>query len=138
MKIGIIREGRIPADRRVPFTPEQCGYIRETFPDLDVVVQPSSVRCFPDRDYVEAGITVQEDLSDCDILMVSKAEIPLFQRWHGTQDNRFHYIPPYLSRERMALQDREKMRSYLREAFSLEAAIRICPKYRKSRLRGRR
>lgn len=63
--------------------------------------------------------------TDCDILMVSRAEIPLFQRWHGTQDSRFHYIPPYLSRERMALQDREQMRSYLREAFGLAASARV-------------
>lgn len=63
--------------------------------------------------------------ADCDILMVSKAEIPLFQRWHGTQDSRFHYIPPYLSKERMALQDRAKMRRYLREAFGLADAVRV-------------
>jgi saccharopine dehydrogenase (NAD+, L-lysine-forming) len=69
MKIGIIREGRIPPDKRVPFTPEQCCFIHKTFPDLEVVVQPSPVRCFTDKEYAEAGIKLQESLADCDVLM---------------------------------------------------------------------
>jgi saccharopine dehydrogenase (NAD+, L-lysine forming) len=69
MKIGIIREGRIPPDKRVPFTPEQCCIIHKSFPDLEVVVQPSPVRCFTDKEYAEAGIKLQESLADCDILM---------------------------------------------------------------------
>lgn len=52
-----------------------------------------------------------------DILMVSLAEKPIFQRWHGTQDARFHYIPPYLSGARFERKDRQEMRSYLRHAF---------------------
>jgi saccharopine dehydrogenase (NAD+, L-lysine forming) len=78
MKIGIIREGRIPPDRRVPFTPEQCCTIHNTFPDLEVVVQPSPVRCFTNSEYAEAGIKLQESLADCDVLMGIK-KVPLHE-----------------------------------------------------------
>src|SRR6187551_1723492 len=33
------------------------------------------------------------------ILAVSLTEKPHFQHWYGTQSERFHYIPPYLSPE---------------------------------------
>jgi saccharopine dehydrogenase (NAD+, L-lysine forming) len=78
MKIGIIREGRIPVDKRVPFTPGQCRKINNTFPDLEVVVQPSPVRCFTDSDYIKAGIKLRDDFSDCDVLMGIK-KVPLHE-----------------------------------------------------------
>lgn len=76
MRIGIIREGKAPPDKRVPFTPEQCRYINENMPGLNMVVQPSEIRCFSDEEYRNLGITVQEDLSDCDVLMGVK-EVPI-------------------------------------------------------------
>ncbi len=76
MKIGIIREGRIPPDKRVPFTPEQCRYLCEQSVGWEIIVQPSSFRCFPDHEYRERGIRVQEDLSECDLLMGIK-EVPV-------------------------------------------------------------
>jgi len=51
------------------------------------------------------------------ILAVSLTEKPHFQHWYGTQSERFHYIPPFLSRERFVLQDKAKMRAHLRNAF---------------------
>jgi saccharopine dehydrogenase (NAD+, L-lysine-forming) len=75
MKIGIIREGKVPHDQRVPFTPEQCLMIVREFPNVVIVVQPSAWRCFKDEEYVSAGISMQEDISDCDILMGIK-EVP--------------------------------------------------------------
>lgn len=74
-KIGIIREGKIPHDKRVPFTPEQCKYIMQHF-DTEVVVQPSDWRNYKNEEYKAAGIKLQEDLSDCDILMGIK-EVPV-------------------------------------------------------------
>lgn len=76
MRLGIIREGKAPPDKRVPFTPEQCRYINENMHGLKVVVQSSDIRCFTDEDYRNQGITVQEDLSDCDVLMGVK-EVPI-------------------------------------------------------------
>lgn len=67
MKIGILKEGKVPVDHRVPFTPDQCKEIEENF-DAEVVVMTSDVRCFPDEDFTEAGIKIVNDVSDCDVL----------------------------------------------------------------------
>jgi saccharopine dehydrogenase (NAD+, L-lysine forming) len=76
MKIGVLREGKIPPDRRVPLTPRQCAEIMEKFPDAEVVVQTSPDRCFTDREYTDMGIEIREDLSNCDILLGVK-EVPV-------------------------------------------------------------
>ena len=69
MKVGIVREGKTPPDKRVPLTPEQCVEVMNKYPDVSVVVQPSPIRCFRDEEYTEKGIQLQEDLSDCDVLL---------------------------------------------------------------------
>jgi hypothetical protein len=69
MKIGILREGKIPPDERVPFTPRQCKALNEKYKDLEIIVQPSKIRAFRDKSYLKHGITLSEDLSDCDVLM---------------------------------------------------------------------
>ncbi len=74
-KIGIIREGKIPIDRRVPITPEQAKHISNSF-GVEVKVQSSDIRCFPDQDYQEAGIEVVESIDDCDIILGVK-EVPI-------------------------------------------------------------
>lgn len=68
MKLGIIREGKTPPDKRVPFSPSQCAEILKKF-DIEIVIQPSPIRAFTDEEYEILGIILQEDLSDCDILM---------------------------------------------------------------------
>ena len=55
------------------------------------------------------------------ILAVSLTEKPHFQHWYGTQSERFHYIPPFLSSERFVLQDKVKMRAHLRDTFGFAA-----------------
>lgn len=69
MKIGILREGKVPPDKRAPFAPAQCKQIFESYPQVKIVVQPSPVRCFMDEEYTDAGIPLQTNLSDCDVLM---------------------------------------------------------------------
>jgi alanine dehydrogenase len=76
MKIGIIREGKNPPDKRVPFTPVQCAELREKYPQIDIVVQSSPIRAFTDADYRAQGIEVLDDVSDCEVLMGVK-EVPL-------------------------------------------------------------
>lgn len=76
MKIGILREEKNPPDRRVPFTPEHCAVINEHYPNVELVVQPSDIRCFKDSAYEELGLKLQEDLSDCDVLFGVK-EVPV-------------------------------------------------------------
>src|SRR5690606_15487136 len=69
MKIGILREGKIPADRRVPLTPLQCAEVQQNFQGVKIAVQASHSRCLHDEAYLQQGIPVQEDLSDCDVLV---------------------------------------------------------------------
>ncbi|MBN2699812.1 MAG: hypothetical protein JXR52_13385 [Bacteroidales bacterium] len=69
MKLGIIRETKSPPDRRVPLTPWQCMELKEKYNGTEILVQPDINRCFSDREYSVAGVTLREDLSDCDILM---------------------------------------------------------------------
>lgn len=76
INIGIIREGKNPPDKRVPFTPAQCRALKDQYPQLDITVQPSSIRCFHDEEYEIQGIRVSEDLSDRDILFGVK-EVPI-------------------------------------------------------------
>ena len=67
--LGIIRETKTPPDKRVPFTPKQCLTLLDQYQHLDLLVQPSSMRCYSDEEYRAEGITLSEDLSSCDILM---------------------------------------------------------------------
>lgn len=75
IKIGILREEKKPADKRVAFTPAQCVEIKAKFPTVSIFIQPSADRCFPDDLYVKVGVIIQEDLSDCDFLFGIK-EVP--------------------------------------------------------------
>lgn len=68
IRIGIIRETKIPSDNRTPFSPKQCNEIKQQYPDVEFYVQPSPGRCFTDTEYQQQGITVQEDLGNCDLL----------------------------------------------------------------------
>jgi saccharopine dehydrogenase (NAD+, L-lysine forming) len=75
-KIGILREGKVPPDARVPLTPDQCADVMKRYPQVQIVVEPSPIRCFADSEYAALGIPVESDLSDCDIIMGVK-EVPM-------------------------------------------------------------
>lgn len=74
--IGLIREEKTPHDNRVAFTPLQCKWIMQHYPNITVTVQPSAERCFKDEEYREAGIRLSEDLQHCSILLGIK-EVPV-------------------------------------------------------------
>ncbi len=75
-KIGIIREGKTPPDHRVPLTPAQAKFIKESYQDVEVVCQTSTIRCFSDYQYADEGIEIVESLEDCDIILgVKEVEI---------------------------------------------------------------
>lgn len=76
MTIGIIREGKNPPDKRTPLTPDQCKNVMSGNKKLHIKVQPSAIRCFTDKDYQRHGIELNEDLSDCDVLLGVK-EVPI-------------------------------------------------------------
>jgi alanine dehydrogenase len=75
-KIGLIKEGKIPADNRVALTPSQCKWIEKHFPEIKVFVQHSADRCYADAEYKKAGIAVVENVADCDLLIGIK-EVPV-------------------------------------------------------------
>jgi saccharopine dehydrogenase (NAD+, L-lysine forming) len=75
LKIGLIKEGKIPPDNRVALTPAQCKWIHKNSNDVKVIVQSSPHRCFNDREYRIAGAEVKGDISECDIFFGIK-EVP--------------------------------------------------------------
>lgn len=68
-KIGIIKETKIPPDRRVALPPKQAKALLSNYRNVSIVVQPSTLRCFTDQEYIDAGIPVEADLTDCDLLL---------------------------------------------------------------------
>jgi saccharopine dehydrogenase (NAD+, L-lysine forming) len=80
--IGLIKEGKVPADRRVALTPDQCKWIQENNKDVKIVVEPCETRCFSNAEYKRAGVTLTKDLSSCHLLMGIK-EVPADQLMPG-------------------------------------------------------
>lgn len=76
IKIGLLREGKIPVDNRVALTPAQCKWIHRSAADVRIVAQASADRCYSDKEYRSAGVEVMEDVSGCDILLGIK-EVPV-------------------------------------------------------------
>ena len=78
MKIGLIKEGKNPPDKRVPLSPKQCKWITEKYPDVELVVQKSQIRKYKDQEYLNEGITLVDNIEDCDVLLGVK-EVPIDQ-----------------------------------------------------------
>lgn len=75
-KIGIIREGKVPPDKRVALTPAQCLEVMQRYPGSDVVVQRSPSRAITDAEYEAAGVRLVDDLMDRDLIIGVK-EVPV-------------------------------------------------------------
>lgn len=75
IKIGLLREGKVPADNRVALTPAQCKWIHKNSDKVRMIAQSSRGRCYTDKEYAAAGVEVKQDISDCDILFGIK-EVP--------------------------------------------------------------
>ncbi|MBF4493337.1 alanine dehydrogenase [Flavobacterium sp. MR2016-29] len=76
MKFGIIKERKNPPDRRVVFSPNELAKLKQLYNDAVVEVESSDIRIFSDTQYQSMGITVTEDVSDCDVLFGVK-EVPI-------------------------------------------------------------
>ena len=97
MKVGIIREGKMPEDKRVPFTPKQCRTIIEKYADIELFVQSSNIRCYSDEEYRSEGIEVCDSIEHCDVLFGVK-EVPIEQLIDGKTYFYFshtHKLQPY-------------------------------------------
>lgn len=82
IKIVLIREGKIPLDNRVAFTPKQCKWIKNHYPGIEIAIQSSPTRCYKDKEYEQAGIPFAKDLSDYDVFIGIK-EVPIDQLVSG-------------------------------------------------------
>lgn len=77
MKVGIIREGKNPPDKRVAFIPQQIKFLSETKEALfDFKIEESPHRSFADEEFSSIGLEVKDELGDCDVLFGVK-EVPI-------------------------------------------------------------
>jgi alanine dehydrogenase len=76
MIFGIIKERKIPVDRRVVFTPEELVRLQTEHLEAIIKVESSDIRVFSDAQYSDLGIEVTTDMSDCDVLFGVK-EVPI-------------------------------------------------------------
>lgn len=75
LKLGIIKEGKVPIDKRVPITPDQCKTILSEFTGVEIYCQRSNIRCFHDDEYQQAGANMVDSVADCDVIIGVK-EVP--------------------------------------------------------------
>ncbi|MBF7090878.1 alanine dehydrogenase [Flavobacterium sp. ALJ2] len=76
MKFGIIKEGKNPPDRRVVFSPNELARLKQFYHEATVTVESSDIRIFTDTQYKSLGITVTDEISDCDVFFGVK-EVPI-------------------------------------------------------------
>ena len=92
LRIAVIREDKSPPDARVPLTPRQVADLRKQ--GVDIVVQPSGNRCFPDSEYAALGVPLQEDLSDRELLLGIK-EVPVERLLPGKTYCNFAHVAKF-------------------------------------------
>jgi alanine dehydrogenase len=76
MTFGIIKERKNPPDKRVVFSPSELLKISKLYPDFKALVESSDIRIYTDDSYKNAGFTVLDDMSECEVLLGVK-EIPI-------------------------------------------------------------
>jgi alpha-aminoadipic semialdehyde synthase len=73
MKIGVRAEDKSEWEKRTPLVPQDMAALRHM--DVALVAQASPQRAFSDTEFFQAGIPLQSDLTDCDVIIGLK-EIP--------------------------------------------------------------
>jgi len=73
---GIRREDKNKWERRVPIIPSHVKELKNNNCDIDIIVQPSKIRVFSDKEYMDSGAEIDEDLSGCKVVFAVK-EIPI-------------------------------------------------------------
>lgn len=72
--IGIRREDKNQWERRVPITPEHVKLLKQN--EIHTIIQPSKIRVFNDEEYRKSEATINEDLTNANVVFAVK-EIPL-------------------------------------------------------------
>ena len=73
--IGIRKEDKNIWERRVPLIPAHIKKLKEEH-GIETVVQPFPSRIISEEEFVNAGGTVKEDMSECPVIIAVK-EIPI-------------------------------------------------------------
>lgn len=69
MKIGILKETKIPVDNRVALSPSEIKKLQTKYPNACFKVQSSDVRAYTDDEYRKEGIDVVDNVNDCDFML---------------------------------------------------------------------
>ena len=72
--IGILRESKNKWERRCSLTPREVSQLVAN--GIRVLVQPSSIRCYSDDEFITAGAIIQEDLNEASVIFGVK-EVPI-------------------------------------------------------------
>jgi alpha-aminoadipic semialdehyde synthase len=72
--ISIRRENKNKWERRVPIIPDDCKKLIEQ--GIKVIVQPSKLRCYTDKQYEDAGCEIGENIREAELILGVK-EVPL-------------------------------------------------------------
>ncbi|CAF1178513.1 unnamed protein product [Adineta steineri] len=105
--IGIRREDQSPWERRAPLAPEHVRTLVKKH-NIKVLIQASNRRAFPILSYIQAGATVQEDLSEAsviigvkqvpaDLLIPNKVYI-MFSHTHKAQEDNMSLLDACLEK----------------------------------------
>ena len=68
ISIGIARETKSIWEKRTPLIPSDVKNLISKY-SVDFFVQPSEKRIFSDAEYINAGANIQEDISNCSIII---------------------------------------------------------------------
>ena len=77
IRIGILRETKVKTDNRTPIVPADVANLIERWKgNIEILVQPSVIRCYTDDEYRAAGAIVTDNLSCCDYVFGIKEPRP--------------------------------------------------------------
>ena len=65
--LGVIQESR-DDESRAPLVPIHIKKIKEKYPSINIIVQPSKLRTFNENEYIENGAEISDNLQNCDVI----------------------------------------------------------------------
>ncbi len=76
IQFAIIKEHKLPPDRRVVFSPSKLVEVQQQFPEALFKIESSDIRVFPDIAYKNLNFEVTDYIADCDVMLGVK-EVPI-------------------------------------------------------------
>jgi saccharopine dehydrogenase (NAD+, L-lysine forming) len=69
LRIAVIREGKIPQDTRTPLAPRYAVELMGMYSHLKIMVESSPIRCYTDEEYLKYGVSVTDQVKDCELFI---------------------------------------------------------------------